>query len=171
MQLKGNKVFLRPPHKEDRLALATLANNKKIWDNVRDFLPSPYQLSDADFFIDLCRKEEPPLTFGIEYQQNYAGTIGLVRQNDIYRIGAEVGYWIGEPYWGKGIASEALELITRYGFEQLGLVRIFTGVFEYNLASMKVLEKAGYQFEGIFQKSLIKNGKIWNEHRYAIVKE
>jgi RimJ/RimL family protein N-acetyltransferase len=111
--------------------------------------------------------ENPPCTFAIEYMGELAGCIGLVKQTDVYKLSAEIGYWIGEPYWGLGIATTAVELLTEYGFHQLGLVRIYSGVFDFNKASQRVLEKAGYQLEGIFEKSVIKNGKICNEYRYA----
>jgi RimJ/RimL family protein N-acetyltransferase len=94
-----------------------------------------------------------------------------VPQTDIYRLGAEIGYWIGEPYWGQGIATKAVELVTEYGFNRLGLERIYSGVFDFNKASQKVLEKSGFTLEGIFKKSVIKNGRIINEYRYAKIKE
>ena len=94
----------------------------------------------------------------------------MVLQTDVYRLSAEIGYWIGEPYWGLGIATRAVELLTQYGFNQLGLVRIYSGVFDFNVPSRKVLEKAGFKLEGIFEKSIIKNGEIRDEYRYAKLK-
>ena len=92
----------------------------------------------------------------------------MVAQQDVYKKTAEIGYWIGEPFWNKGIATEAVKLITDYGLKELGLVRIHTGIFEYNTASMKVLEKCGYKRDGIFEKAVIKNGQIWDEYRFSI---
>lgn len=151
----------------DQVRLAELCNNKKIWDNVRDLLPSPYTEQNALEFIRLCQQEVPTSTFAIEYKGELAGCIGLVKQTDVYRLGAELGYWIGEPYWGLGIATRAVELITSYGFNKLGLIRIYSGVFEFNAASQRVLEKSGFKLEGIFEKSIIKNNKVHNELRYA----
>lgn len=161
-----NETTLRSLQLSDKTQIAKLINNKKIWDNLRDYVPYPYNESDAEYFIKLTPDEKPKQTFGIEYQNEFVGAIGIVLQKDVYKKSAEIGYWIGEAYWGKGIASKAVELITKYGFEELKLVRIFTSVFEYNQASMKVLEKNAYIKEGIFKKAVFKNNKIWDEHRY-----
>ena len=170
MQLKRNKIILRPLADNDKDELARLANNKKIWDNLRDIMPHPYTTDNAIFFINQVKQEDPQMTFAIEYDGQFSGVIGLTGQQDVYKKTAEIGYWIGEPFWNKGIATEAVKLITDYGFNQLDLVRIHTGVFEYNLSSMKVLDKCGYKKDGVFEKSIIKNGQIWNEHRYSITK-
>jgi len=166
-ELTDGHIRLRDFVEPDQIRLAELCNNKKIWDNVRDLLPSPYTKQNALEFIRLCRQEVPTTTFGVEYQGELAGCIGLVKQTDVYRLSAELGYWIGEPYWGLGIATRAVELITAYGFSRLGLVRIYSGVFEFNSASQRVLEKSGFKLEGVFEKSVIKNGLIHNEFRYA----
>ncbi|MES1225556.1 MAG: GNAT family protein [Bacteroidota bacterium] len=147
--------------------MAELLNNKKITVNLRDLIPFPYTKADADFFISMKKDEEPVMVFGIEFNKQFCGVISLVAQNDVYQKSAEIGYWLGEPFWNKGIITTAVKLITDYGFNQLNLVRIFAGVFEYNLPSMKVLEKNGYKKEGIFEKSIFKGGQIWDEHRYA----
>jgi RimJ/RimL family protein N-acetyltransferase len=168
--LKSDPINLRCLHDTDQSRLAELCNNRKIWDNVRDFLPSPYTELNALEFIKRCQEENPTVTFAIEYKGELAGCIGLVRQTDIYRLTAEIGYWIGEPFWGLGIATKAVGLITEYGFNQLELIRIYTGVFDFNIASQRVLEKSGFIFEGIFEKSVIKNGHILNEYRYAKLK-
>lgn len=160
-------LSLRRLKESDQSSLAELCNNKKIWNNVRDLLPSPYTKEHAIEFILSCRKQDPPTTFAIEYKGELAGCIGLTMQTDVYRLNAEIGYWIGEPFWGKGIATRAVELITAYGFDQLGLVRIYSGVFDFNKASQRVLEKAGYQLEYIAQNAIIKNGLICHEYRYA----
>ena len=126
--LSKEELTLRPFRSEEMDRLALLCNNKKIWDNVRDVLPHPYTIKDASEFICLCRLETPQTTFAIEYCGELSGCIGLVPQADVYRLGAELGYWIGEPYWGKGIATKAVELISAYGFQQLGLERIYSGI-------------------------------------------
>jgi RimJ/RimL family protein N-acetyltransferase len=168
--LKNGKIILRPLNDNDSAELAQLANNKKIWDNLRDLMPFPYTIDDAIFFINMGKEENPTMTFAIEFDGNLCGVIGLVAQKDVYRKTAEIGYWIGEPYWNKGIATVAVKLITEYGFVQLDYVRIHTGVFEYNIKSMKVLEKNGYKKDGIFEKAVLKNGQIWNEHKYSKIK-
>lgn len=167
--LREGEILLRPLALADQDSLAQLANNKKIWDNVRDYFPHPYTTEDAARFIELTRQESPQLTFAIQYRDALCGVIGLVGQSDVYKKTAEIGYWLGEPFWKKGIATVAVKLITDYGLNHIGFVRIHTGVFEYNPGSMRVLEKNGYQLDGIFKKSIFKNGRIWNEHRYSIL--
>ena len=171
MVLQHGDIKLRPLESADCIAISSLLNNKKISDNLRDRVPYPYRRSDAENFIEMIRKQEPVSTFAIEYGYELCGVIGLQVQDDVYRKGAEIGYWIGEPYWNKGIMSTAVDLICKYGFEQLDIVRIFTGIFEYNKASMIVLEKNGFEKEGVGRKSVFKNGKLWDEHRYARLKE
>ncbi len=163
-------IILRRLTKNDRPTLAILANNKKIWDNVRDLLPFPYSEKDAGDFIKMTMLEEIPMTFATVYEGQLSGVIGLSPQTDVYRKTAEIGYWIGEPFWNRGIATSAVKLMTSYGLESLDFTRIHTGVFEYNIASMRVLEKNGYTKDGIFKRSIFKNGQIWDEHRYSIVK-
>ena len=168
--LKKNDILLRQLSDDDRDSLANLANNKKIWDNVRDILPNPYTIKDAETFINITKLEELPLTFAIEFQQQFCGVTGLVRQSDVYSKTAEIGYWIGEPFWNKGIATTAVRLLTDYGLHSLDFIRIHTGVFEYNIGSMRVLEKNGYRKDGIFNKSIFKNGQVWDEHRFSITR-
>jgi [ribosomal protein S5]-alanine N-acetyltransferase len=165
--LSEGVITLRPLQNTDAPILAQLANNKKIWDNLRDYIPHPYTQTDSEWFIGLCLQENPTLTFAIEHKGGLCGVIGLVPQKDVYRKSAEIGYWIGEPFWNRGIATTAVKLISQYGFNELNMVRIFTAVFDYNPASMKVLEKNGYKKEAVFKKAVIKNGEIWDEHRYS----
>ena len=167
---KEGDIVLRPLCDSDASALAALANNKKIWDNVRDYLPFPYGIEDAVCFIKLTQNEDPPMTFAIEYNKQFCGVIGLVAQSDVYKRTAEIGYWIGEPYWNRGIATIAVKLVTDYGFNQLDFIRIHTGIFEYNIGSMKVLMKNGFSRDGIFKKSIQKNGQIFDEHRFSKIK-
>jgi len=151
----------------DQARLAELCNNQKIWNNVRDSFPSPYTEENATEFILSCGKEDPQTTFAIEYNGALVGCIGLTIQKDVYRLSAEIGYWIGEPYWGLGIATKAVELMTAYGFETLKMVRIYSAVFGFNKASQRVLEKSGYLLECIAQNAVVKNGQIGHEFRYA----
>jgi [ribosomal protein S5]-alanine N-acetyltransferase len=167
IDVKSDKIILRRLSDDDKITLASLINNKKICDNLKDIVPYPYGVEDAVSFINFTKNENPHSNFAIEYEGKLCGMIGLNRQSDVYRKTAEIGYWIGEPYWNKGIATEAVKLMTDYGFSELNFVRIHTGVFEYNPASMRVLEKNGYKKDGIFEKSVFKNGQLWDEHRYS----
>jgi len=168
--LKEGNIILRPFYDNDANALAQLSNNKIIWDNLRDFIPFPYGIDDAISFIKLTQKENPQMTFAIEYDRQFCGVIGLVGQSDVYKRTAEIGYWVGEPYWNKGIATVSVKLLTDYGFNQLDFIRIHTGVFEYNIGSMNVLTKNGYSKDGVFKKSILKNGQIFDEHRFSKLK-
>lgn len=167
MELQSGNIKLRPLHLSDAKRIAELADNEKISRNLRDVFPNPYTLADAENFLKKFTNQDPVTFFGIEYNGEYVGNISLVPGDDVYRKSAEIGYFIGEPYWNKGIVTTAVKLITEYGFNQLGFIRIHTGVFEYNPASMRVLEKCGYTKEGVFRKSVLKQNKIWDEVRYS----
>ncbi|HEX5027132.1 MAG TPA: GNAT family protein [Agriterribacter sp.] len=159
------KVILRSWQKSDRLILAELANNVKIWNNLRDRLPHPYNIHHADTFIKYCIQQNPPQVLAIEADGKLVGCTGVQMQDDVSRISAELGYWIGEPYWGQGIAGESIKLMTNYAFETFPiLIRIYARVFEYNKPSMKALEKNGFYLESIQRQSAIKNNAIVDEY-------
>ncbi|MCC6287181.1 MAG: GNAT family N-acetyltransferase [Chitinophagaceae bacterium] len=159
------QVSLRKWERRDRDILAQLANNIKIWNNVRDRLPHPYTLKNADEFIRYCTTPGIPFVLAIEADRNLAGCIGLEMQEDVARISAEIGYWIGEPFWGKGIATKAVALMMDYVAEHFPLlVRIYAKIFQFNAASMKVLEKNGFHLECIHRKAVEKNKVIWDEY-------
>lgn len=167
MNLKNDNVSLRKFKESDAPRLAELANNEKIARNLRDGFPYPYNLEDARYFIKRCIEQKPALTFAIEYNGEYVGNTGLLIGLDVYRKSAEIGYFIGEPYWNKGITTKAVNLITEYGFRELGIIRIHAGIFEYNKPSMRVLEKCGFQKDCVLRKAIFKRNKIWDEHRYS----
>ena len=154
----------------DAPRLAELANNEKVSINLRDGFPNPYTLTDAEKFIDIFTKHDPPQVFAIEYNGEYVGNIGLHPGVDVYRKSAEIGYFLGEPFWGKGIMTQAVKQIVEYGFANLDIVRIHTGIFEYNIASQRVLEKCGFKKEAVFEKAIFKKNQLWNEVRYAMLK-
>ena len=167
---RDGDIVLRELIEEDLLKLAEYANNEKISINLRDSFPYPYSLDDARHFFESVKNDNPPSTFAIEYQGNYVGNISLVRASDVYRNSAEIGYFIGEPFWNRGIVTRAVNLITQYGFENRGIIRIFTGIFDYNKASQRVLEKCGFEKEAIFKKSITKKWKIFDEVRFSKIK-
>jgi len=169
-ELRKDNLVLREFVDTDITPLAELCNNKKIHDNLRDLVPFPYTEKDAGYFINICQNENPKTNFVIEFNGEFTGVIGLALQSDVYKLSAEIGYWIGEPFWGKGIATRAVGMMVDYGFTRLGLVRIFSGVFDYNKASQRVMEKSEFQLEGILRNSIYKNGKICHEYRYALLK-
>lgn len=169
MDLKSGDVRIRDLVKDDAARMAILANNKKISQNLRDGFPNPYSHDDAVTFISNCMRQNPETIFAIEYKGDYVGNIALIPGVDVYRKSAEIGYFIGEEYWNKGITTIAVKLITDFAFNKLDFVRIHTGIFEYNISSLRVMEKCGYKNEGIFKKAVFRNNKLWDEFRYAII--
>ncbi|VBB43450.1 Acetyltransferase [uncultured Paludibacter sp.] len=163
-------VILRELEEEDLPKIAEYANNEKVSINLRDAFPNPYSFDDTKRFYEMVEKQNPKTFFAIEYKGNYVGNISLSVGTDVYRNSAEIGYFIGEPFWNQGIVTKAVNLMVKFGFEKLGVVRIHTGVFEFNKASQRVLEKCGFEKEGIFKKSITKKGKIYNEVRFAKIK-
>lgn len=159
-----SKIVLRPWQKEDAQALAAIANNRKVWDNVRDYFPTPYTVLDAEQWLESIRTIHPVQNFAILYQGRIAGNIGIVPKNDVYRMNVEIGYFIGEEFWGKGIATEATRLLVEYIEQEFNVVRIYAEVFETNKASMRVLQKNGFYLEGIRRKAVIKNGVIMDDY-------
>jgi RimJ/RimL family protein N-acetyltransferase len=163
-------VKLRRLVAADLPGLASLGDNFYIWLNMRDAFPHPYTAEAAAHFLEIVQSGNPTTIFAIDYQGNFAGMIGVHPRADVYRFSAEVGYWIGEPYWGKGIATQAVRLIIDYAFQILGLTRLEAGIFSFNRASMRVLEKAGFLPEGINRSGVYKNGQFYDEHRYGLVR-
>ena len=160
-------VTIRPLALSDAPCMAELGDNEKIRTNLRDGFPNPLTAELAEGMIRKWMEKVPATFFAIEWNGEYVGNISLSPGVDVYRKTAEIGYFIGEPYWNKGIATQAVNLIVEFGFKELGLARIHTGVFEYNHASMRVLEKCGFELDGVFKKAVMKNGKIWDEVRYS----
>lgn len=161
---------LRFLEKSDLETLAHYANNPKIAKNLKDVFPNPYTYEDAVSFYNMVQSQNPITIFAIEYKGQFAGMTGLLPLNDVYRKTAEIGYWLGEQFWNKGIATSATKLTVNWAWKNLDIVRIHTGVFAYNPASARVLEKAGFVFEIEFKNSIFKKDKIVNELRYSILK-
>jgi RimJ/RimL family protein N-acetyltransferase len=157
-------VILREWKKSDATTLARIANNKKIWDNVRDRLPYPYSEKDAKEWLALVRKQKTVTTFCVEANGEVAGSIGFTLKDDVYRKNAEIGYFIAEEYWRSGIATEAVKQLVDYIEKNFDVVRIYAEVFDYNKASMKVLEKNGFYLESIRKKAAIKNDVILDDY-------
>lgn len=162
-------VLLRPFTYDDAPQLASMANNKNVWDNLRDYIPHPYSESDAIEFIMFCETNNPQSHFAIEYKGVVVGTASLIQQKDVYSKSAEIGYWIGESYWKKGIGTIAVDLLCAYGFETFNVNRMYASVFSYNSASMKVLERNGFEKEGVFKQAVYKNESLHDEVRYGKV--
>ena len=151
----------------DATSLTLHANNRKIWINLRDAFPHPYTLKDAKGFIRTALKDRPECLFAIVVGGEAAGGIGFALHRDVERVSAEIGYWLGEKFWGQGITSAALQAVTRHAIQAHGLTRIYAVPFEWNHASFRVLEKAGYTLEGRMRRSALKDGKIIDQLLYA----
>jgi RimJ/RimL family protein N-acetyltransferase len=166
----GN-IILRNWQKKDIKSLAKHANNKKIWDNLRDEFPYPYTEMAAKQWIAIANQDDPLTNFAIEYKGSAIGGIGIILKSDVFRKNAEIGYWIGEKYWNKGIATKVVNAMVNYSFQNFNIVRIFANVFETNVASIRVLEKCKFKKEAILEKAVIKNNKVQNCYIYSILKE
>ncbi|MDI9873721.1 GNAT family N-acetyltransferase [Flectobacillus rivi] len=163
---------LRAFREGDENALVKHANNPNVAKYLRNIFPSPYTHDDAVWWIDFNKSQKPPYTsLAICVDDAAVGCIGIILGQDIYECQAEIGYWLGEEYWGKGIMSEALKQMTTYTFEHFPQIqRIFAGVFDTNKASQKVLERGGYQLESIQPKSIIKEGRCYDGYLYVVLR-
>jgi RimJ/RimL family protein N-acetyltransferase len=168
----SNNFILREWQLSDAASLAENANNINIWNNVRDYFPHPYSEQDGKDFITMCNaKPVPTLDFAIVIDGKAVGGIGIVPKTDVERTGAEVGYWLGEKYWNRGIMTEVVKEMTEYGFLHFPELRkIYAPVFDFNAASQKVLKKAGFEHEAILKQAAIKNGKVIDLQYYSILK-
>ena len=169
MNINLKNCAVRSWRKSDAESVAKYANNRKIWINLRDGFPHPYYLEHAHAFIDHALRLNPETLFAIDFDGEAIGSIGFAQHSDVERISAEIGYWLGEPFWNKGIMTEALKAVTSYAIEKRGLTRVFAVPFEWNQASCRVLEKAGYALEGRMRRSVIKDGKIIDSFLYAYI--
>jgi ribosomal-protein-alanine N-acetyltransferase len=154
---------------EDAASIARYANNRKIWLNLRDAFPNPYGLQDAETFLAGVIEASPKTVFAIATELEAIGSIGLKPGKDVHRFTAEMGYWLAEPFWGKGIMTEAVKSLTAYAIGDLKLHRIFAEPYTTNPASARVLEKAGFACEGILRSNVFKGGKILDQFIYSYV--
>lgn len=171
MIINCDKCLLRRWESSDLSSLVVNAHNPRVAANMRDGFPYPYTPEHGKDWITVARSDDPLHNFATTIDNQAVGGIGLALGEDIERISAELGYWLGENYWGKGITSSAIKGILRYGFDDLGLERIFAKPFEHNTASRRILEKNDFKLEGILRKSVIKGGKIYNQALYAKTKQ
>jgi [ribosomal protein S5]-alanine N-acetyltransferase len=171
MQIVRANCLLRPLVAADAESLARHANDCGVWENLRDRFPHPYALADAESYIAHTAARSVQTSFGIIVDDQAIGTIGLMLGDDIARQSAEVGYWIGREFWGRGIVVEALRAITRHAFETLSLDRVFAVPFATTTRSARVLEKAGYVKEGVMRHSAVKDGKLLDQLLYAAYRD
>jgi RimJ/RimL family protein N-acetyltransferase len=154
----------------DAPSLARHANSREIWRNVRDHFPHPYTLADAELWIERVLGGHPETQFAIEVDGEAAGGIGVFLQEDVSRRSAEIGYWLGEAHWGRGIMTQAVRCFTEYALDAYDLIRVYALVFEWNPASCRVLEKAGYVCEARLRRAVVKDGHVLDQFVYAVVR-
>ena len=156
---------------EDAPSLAQHADERRIWLNLRDRFPHPYTLADAAAFLGSVAIMQPRTFFAIAVDDRAVGGIGYTLHDDVERVSAEMGYWLGTAFWGKGIMTSALRAVTVYAFGQhTQLRRIYAVPYAWNAASMRVLEKAGYRREGRMRQSAIKDGQVIDQLLYAMLR-
>lgn len=168
VRLEGNGFCLREWKLSDETALVKYANNRNVSQYLADVFPFPYTLADAQNWLNYITGKTPIVNLTIVVNGETAGGIGIELKTGERRKTAHIGYWLGEPFWGKGIMPHAATLMVGYALENFDLARIETVVYHPNTGSMRVLEKCGFVKEGIGKKAIFKNGEFYDEHVYAI---
>jgi RimJ/RimL family protein N-acetyltransferase len=171
MRIDIGEWCIRSVTAADADSIVKYANNRRISINLRDRFPYPYRRADAEAFLAAAMSQQPESDFTIASATEAIGGIGFHRQVDVHRLSAEIGYWLGEPFWGQGIATRAVRALTEWVFATSPLVRLYAHVFEWNPASARVLEKAGYTLEGRLRRSVLKEGQLIDQLMYAIVRD
>jgi RimJ/RimL family protein N-acetyltransferase len=170
MQLDLGTCRIRSWSLADKESLVLNANNRSVWRNLLDRFPHPYTPADADDWLQQMVAEVPSTNFVIDVDGQLAGVIGFVPLPGMFRFTAEFGYWLGEHYWGRGIMTAAAQAVAEHAFTRHELYRLEAHVFEWNPASMRVLEKAGFVREGVLRKSIYKDGELIDRVMYARLK-
>ena len=171
MELDCGKCKVRSWHSDDVASIVRHADNRKIWVNLRDRFPHPYTKADAENWIQSALSARPETSFAIDISGEAVGGIGFDLRTDVERYSAEIGYWLGEQFWGQGICTSALKAVTPYAIGVYNLNRIFAIPFSQNRASMRVLEKAGYARECLIHRSAFKDGCFVDQVLYSFVVE
>ena len=169
MRIQLETGEIRSWEESDAPALARHANDRRVSMQMRDAFPFPYGLADAHAFVAMARGLDPERFFALAVDSEAVGGIGLTLHKDVERLSAEVGYWLGHACWGRGIVTAALRAITQHAVREFGLVRVYALPLARNVASCRVLEKAGYVLEGRLRASAIKDGEILDQLLYAFV--
>jgi RimJ/RimL family protein N-acetyltransferase len=171
MEIKLSESVVRSWRTSDAESITRHAADRRIWLNMRDAFPHPYHLSDAQQFIAGALADKPETKFAIVVDGQAAGSIGYFPRTDVERISAEIGYFLGAEFWGRGIMSETLAAVTAYAFENHPLERVYAVPFAHNTASCRVLEKAGFTREALMRRAVIKDGQVLDQFMYAKVRQ
>ncbi|HXV86452.1 MAG TPA: GNAT family N-acetyltransferase [Gemmatimonadales bacterium] len=168
MELRLAGAVVRSWRPGDDQSLALHGNNREVWINLRDAFPHPYTVHDARLWIEWASGHRPETHFALEVEGAAAGGIGFVIQPDVHCCSAEIGFWLGQPFWGRGIMTQAVKAVTAHALREHGLRRVYAQVFAWNPASVRVLEKAGYVREGVLRSSAVKDGKVTDQVVLAV---
>lgn len=160
-------IKLRPYTETDADELVVIANNFNVAKYMTNRFAHPYTKENAVAFFESIKNDSPTRVFAVTVNDIIVGSTGIHFQEDVFVNNAEIGYWFGEPYWGKGYATETLKQISEYAFNNFPVNRLFCRIFGNNPKSMKVAEKVGYKLEAKFEKTLLKNGELLDEYIYA----
>ena len=165
--LQGVRCTVRTWQKADAESLVRHADNINVARHLRDRFPNPYTRQDARAFLKHATAANDPTNLAIEVDGEAVGAIGYVPGHDVERFSAEIGYWLGEAMWGRGIVTEALQLLTEHAFARMNVLRMFALPFADNIGSIRVLEKAGYTREALLRSSSVKYGVVKDQVLYA----
>lgn len=172
VRIEGAGYVVRELSYSDCESLARNADNEKIWNNLMDHFPHPYTKQDAFDYVSMVKAMPgSPMRFAIEVDGKAVGCVGFGSEGDVERVTAEIGYWIGEEYWGRGVMSHVVADLTEYAFENFHYQKIYAIVFNYNQGSQHVLEKAGYNLEAILHKAAVKNGQVVDFYYFSKMRE
>ena len=171
MRLDLGACTIRSWRAADADALVRHANDRDVWRNLRDRFPHPYTDDTARWWVRHAPAQRPETDFAIEAGGEAVGGMGIMLRDDVERISGEVGYWVGRSLWGQGIATAALRGFVGFCFDEYALERVFAQVFEWNVASMRVLEKAGFRREGVLRRSAVKDGVVVDQVMFGITRE
>ncbi len=171
MEIKFDNYKIRSYEKNDKDALIKYGNNYNVFKHLKDTFPHPYTKDDAVVWLTSCVAQNPETHFAIANENELIGGIGFYLREDVFKHNAEIGYWLGEPFWGKHIVSRALKEMTKYIFNNFKINRIYAGVFGGNPASVRVLENCGYKLEGLMRKAVLKEESYLDQYVFALLKE
>jgi RimJ/RimL family protein N-acetyltransferase len=172
MLIELRECTVRDWRQDDAASLAHHANDRRIWVNLRDAFPHPYTIADATAFLATAAAMRPRTWFAVVVNGEAVGGIGYTLHGDVERVSAEIGYWLGTAFWGRGIMTAALRAVTAHAFqEHPELRRIYAVPYMTSTTSVHILEKVGYRLEGRMRQSAIKDGSVLDQFMYAILRE
>ncbi|PKP23994.1 MAG: GNAT family N-acetyltransferase [Bacteroidetes bacterium HGW-Bacteroidetes-22] len=168
MEIILQGCLIRPFQSTDAIRMAELANNEKVAHNLRDGFPSPYTIDNAYAWLKMVEANQANIVRAIEIEGQFAGSVGLHACQDVYRFNLELGYWLGEPYWNRGIMTQVVRAMVKVGFNEMKAHRIFAGIFSFNKASVRVLGKCGFRHEATLIESVSKQGQWADELIFSL---